>query len=459
MLATAVATFGALLPAFSAYPPFAPDATATVGLAGLLVLVGLLRPSWAVRTVVLAAAVVVVVWSLVPTLSRIDHFPESAGLTAASVWSLFPAMSRTGHTAAWVFAVLGGVPVLLAWRSPLLAWRVVAVLGLTTPLIVPRFPWDGVPPWSPGLIATAVAVVFLVSLRHGLSVQVWVWLLSVAIVHAWAYWPVRTPGELLVSVVMLAGNTVRLRRVALASRREQARISAAEGTRRAVLEERARIARELHDVVAHHMTVLALRADSAPYRLPGLSAPVRAEFVELNELAREGLGEMRRLLGVLRAEGEAVDTAPQPGVAQVEELVHRLRAAGTPITTAIHLGRTPLPTAVGLTTYRIVQEALSNAVKHAPGATVHVELRVHRGELLIRVRNGPPTQPPAPAAPGQDRPGHGLIGMRERVSMLGGTLGTGGPTPEGGFTVQASLPLAVPAQFDAEPVDSGSEGG
>jgi signal transduction histidine kinase len=235
--------------------------------------------------------------------------------------------------------------------------------------------------------------------------------------------------------LLLAGNAVRQRRVAEQESAEQQRRRAAEETRTAVLEERARIARELHDVVAHHMSVLALRADSARYRFPGLPDDLRAEFAELTGTAREGMTEMRRLLGVLRTDSTAGPMAPQPGVARVAELADRVRALGTACAVRVHGDFDALPAGVALSAYRIVQEALSNAVRHSPGAAIDLEVRVGAGSVHAAVRNAPG---------GRGRPaattGHGLLGMRERAAMLGGTL-VAGPTADGGFEVTADLPL------------------
>jgi signal transduction histidine kinase len=231
--------------------------------------------------------------------------------------------------------------------------------------------------------------------------------------------------------------------IALASRRDyiasiQAR--AEDTAQRRIDEERLRIARELHDVVAHHMSMLALRADSAPYRFPDLSDDVRAEFAALCSTAREGLTEMRRLLGVLRADGEAAETAPQPALREIKDLVDGLRAAGTDIGLSLYVIADELPTALGLSAYRIAQEALSNAIRHAPGSAIRVEVWTTDSALHLDIRNTEGTEPAAPQQTDEVRARHGLLGMLERVNMLGGRLETG-PAEDGGFRVLAELPL------------------
>ena len=239
----------------------------------------------------------------------------------------------------------------------------------------------------------------------------------------------------LVGAVTLVGYVVQLARAGNEQRLHRA--TALADT--AILAERAHIARELHDVVAHHMSMLALRADSAPYRYPDLPEDVRAEFAALCATAREGLTEMRRLLGVLRADGQLADTAPQPSLREIKDLVDGLRAAGTDIGLSLYVVAEELPTALGLSAYRITQEALSNAIRHAPGGTILVEVWSTESALHLDIRNTAGTEPVA-AQSDEPRARHGLLGMRERVNMLGGRLTTG-PIDDGGFHVLAVLPL------------------
>ncbi len=218
-----------------------------------------------------------------------------------------------------------------------------------------------------------------------------------------------------------------------------------------VLEERARIARELHDVVAHHMSLIAVRAESAPYRLDGLPEPVQAEFRALSATARDALTDMRRLLGVLRHDQPA-DLAPQPQLSDLPVLIEAARQAGVPVELSVPADLAAVPAGVGVCAYRIVQESLSNAGRHAPGAAVSVSVDQDARVVVLRVTNGPSEAPgtqsatpppgPEPGAPSGNgvRSGHGLAGMRERVGLLGGTL-SAGPEPGGGFVVSAVLPL------------------
>jgi signal transduction histidine kinase len=203
--------------------------------------------------------------------------------------------------------------------------------------------------------------------------------------------------------------------------------------------ERARIARELHDVVAHHISMISVQAETARLTTPGMPAEGARRLSEIGDTARTALTEMRRLLGVLRedagADGEHGPTrTPQPGLGQLLELIDEMRpSAGARLIVSGQV--VPLDPGIELVAYRIVQEALTNARRHAPGAAVDVEIAYTTEELLVTVRdNGP-----GPAEPGEG--GHGLLGMRERVATVGGELRTG-PAPVTGFLVEARIPVA-----------------
>ncbi|GHF29288.1 hypothetical protein GCM10017786_74280 [Amycolatopsis deserti] len=196
--------------------------------------------------------------------------------------------------------------------------------------------------------------------------------------------------------------------------------------------ERARIARELHDVVAHHISMIAVQAETARLTTPGMPEAGARRLSEIGDTARAGLTEMRRLLGVLREDVPA-DRHPQPGLAQLAELLDEARdAAGVGARLIVSGAPAEVDPGVGLAAYRIVQEALTNARRHAPGAAVDVELH-YTGEVLrLRIRDN---------GPGAVREGgHGLSGMRERALAVGGEL-RAGPATVGGFVVVAELPL------------------
>jgi signal transduction histidine kinase len=254
-----------------------------------------------------------------------------------------------------------------------------------------------------------------------------------------------TTAILTAAAPVLAGVVVRTRRgnterLAVQERRHEGE--------RAVLEERQRIARELHDVVAHHMSVIAIQAEAAPYKVPEPPKELVESFAEIRASALSGLKELRRVLGVLRS--EVPGTAPQPGLDDLDGLLESARSAGVTVTAGISGSPRPLPAGVDLSAYRIVQEALSNAMRHAPGAAVQVKLYYGDAALVVEVRNDhcPPGNP-APAERDGGGGGHGIIGMRERATMLGGSL-QAGPTEKGEFLVTAALPLE-PGPAQGEP--------
>jgi signal transduction histidine kinase len=225
--------------------------------------------------------------------------------------------------------------------------------------------------------------------------------------------------------------------------------------------ERARIARELHDVVAHHISMVAVQAETARLTTPGMPSAGAERLSAIGDTARAALTEMRRLLGVLRedAEADAADRRPQPGLRldELNALLDESRdASGTATRLVLRGAPVVLDPGVELAAYRIIQEALTNARRHAPGAAVDVELHYTGDTLRLAVRdNGP--GPSAAAPPG----GHGLSGMRERATAVGGELRTG-PAPGGGFLIEAHLPgveAGLPGAGSRPPeVDAGLPG-
>ncbi|WP_433248231.1 sensor histidine kinase [Streptosporangium sp. CA-135522] len=202
--------------------------------------------------------------------------------------------------------------------------------------------------------------------------------------------------------------------------------------KQAAMAERNRIAREMHDIVAHSISMIAVQAETAPYTLPKVDDCARQEFVEIAVSARTTLTEMRLLLGVLRADIPAVaETAPQPGLARLHELIEQHNGQ---VDLDVIGEQVPMPQAVDVSAYRIVQEALTNARVHAPGARVSIELAYRPSLLVLRITDDGPGPSGAPSD------GHGLVGMRERALALGGWF-EAGPGPAGGFLIQAGLPL------------------
>jgi signal transduction histidine kinase len=249
------------------------------------------------------------------------------------------------------------------------------------------------------------------------------------------------------ALAWVLGDSLRTRRAYFAQLEERAARLEKEREAQAkvaVAAERARIARELHDVVAHNVSVMVVQADGAAYVLDAAPDQARKALETISSTGRQALAEMRRLLGVLRTgehkeEGEYV---PQPDVEQIDDLVEQCRSAGLPVDFKVEGTPRPLPSGVELTAYRIVQEALTNTRKHGgPGAGASVRLVYFDDGLGLLVEDDGKGAPHELYEDGGvDGRGHGLIGMRERVGMVGGTLDAG-PRPGGGFRISALLPL------------------
>jgi signal transduction histidine kinase len=233
--------------------------------------------------------------------------------------------------------------------------------------------------------------------------------------------------------------------------------SVADQRREAVVAERARIARELHDLVAHSVSVIAVQAELLPPTIPGLPDQARAGFEQIARSARSAMTELRQMLDVLRQGQTTAELAPLPTLAQLGELADQHRAAGGSVELRTHGQPRRLPVVVELSAYRVVQEALTNTRKHAPDAHAQVDVSYAPDQLTVRIADDGPATRATRTDPTDSTVGHGLVGMRERVSMLGGRLRTE-PKPSGGFEVTAALPLPVtprPAVQPQEPEEPG----
>jgi signal transduction histidine kinase len=207
-----------------------------------------------------------------------------------------------------------------------------------------------------------------------------------------------------------------------------------------LLAERTRIARELHDVVAHHISAIAIQAESARFTVQALPEDGAERFAAIGDSARAALDEMRRVLGVMRAPVDAAELEPQPGFDQLSALIDEHRTLGGEVRFSVRGRVAALPDAVELVAYRIVEEALTNVRRHADGAAVDVSVDYAPSLLRVAVRDhGPGSSSNLDDDAGAGR--FGLVGMRERVEAIGGTL-TAGDHPEGGFEIVADLPVA-----------------
>lgn len=247
-----------------------------------------------------------------------------------------------------------------------------------------------------------------------------------------------TVAVLLILVPWAAGRALRSRAVhldALTREAEDLRRDRDARTRDAVAAERARLARELHDVVTHAISVVAVQTQAVRLRLTPSQSREAEDLRGVELAARDAMGELRRLLGVLRSDGDAPPLEPQPGLDQLGRLVERTRAAGTAVRVSVDGDPVALSPGVDLTAYRVIQEGITNAMRHAPGAPIAISVR-YGAALGLRVTDGGGTH-----APAHDGAGVGLTGMRERVALYGGRVDAR-ERPEGGFLLDVSLPLA-----------------
>jgi signal transduction histidine kinase len=242
-------------------------------------------------------------------------------------------------------------------------------------------------------------------------------------------------GPFLLTVAAVFAGESRRKRAEVETALDETQAAMAESVReQTAMEERAAIARELHDIVAHHLSMIAVQSETARLTSPKLSADARGRFEAIAGTAREALTETRRLLGVLRedVDGEA-ERAPQPGLDQLPELVDTARDAGSNVRLILQGKVVRLPAGIDLAAYRIVQEALTNARRHAPCADVDVEVTYGDGNVKLRVRD----HGPGPAD--ELLAGHGIVGMRDRAALAGGTFECGA-AEGGGFAVDVELP-------------------
>ncbi|SIN87580.1 Signal transduction histidine kinase [Agromyces cerinus subsp. cerinus] len=299
------------------------------------------------------------------------------------------------------------------WPWP---WPVTSIVSQGVLLIVLGLMWE----WRLGLIAWGMGVVVT---------------LPFAFVDSGAAASMITGAAVTALACAISVLLAQRRVIGVELFRERAH-SASEQQRRVLVEERNRIARELHDVVAHGLSIIHVQATSAPYRVEGLSDDAKTEFAEIAASARSAMTEMRQLLGVLRSADTAAETAPQPGIAQLPELAASVERAGVPVTLTVD-SSLPDGGLAATAAYRIVQEALSNVVRHAPGAPTFVSVEVLADDLVVCIDNETATDDPAPDAKGG---GHGLVGIGERAALLGGRAEFG-ERPGGGYRVLATLPL------------------
>jgi len=356
---------------------------------------------------------------------------------------LVPVHATIYATPVAVTMVLGLAAVaaaLVSVRHPNLAIILFTASAVLIPLMVSRESVVGAPwPWSVPMLITFAVTVAAITFRHGWRPGlIQVVLGNAAGITAAIMLPsIPSGNSLIVTASIVVG--IYLVAVLLAGRmrlgdelsRERAH-TAQEQARRELVEERTRIARELHDIVAHSMSLIQVQASTARYRVTDLPKEAVREFDDIAATARGSLTEMRRILGVLRTEDQTAELAPQRGIDDVPALVETTRRAGATVSLT-HAVSDDVSTATQLAVYRITQEALSNAVRHAPDSPISVSLTADDDDVTVTVRNAHDGE--TVGTPG----GHGLRGMSERATLLGGTVTTG-PDGEGSWIVTARMP-------------------
>jgi len=347
-------------------------------------------------------------------------------------------LARHGGVTGAAFDVAFAVPLLWRSRWPVAVFAVTAGIAFVQWLVDVRVLGD---------VALLVALYTVASREDRRTALTAAAVLEVGVLLALARWfhdaHIRSFVGLtgLVAAAGILGQNVRNRRRLLESLHERAarlELERDQQGKLAAAGERARIARELHDVVAHNLTVMIALADGAGYAVRDAPDEAQSALETVSRTGREALAEMRRLLGVLREQDEQADAVPQPGVAEIDALVEQVRAAGLPVSYRVSPETRDLSPGVQLTVFRIIQEALTNTLKHAGlTATAEVELIATENDVRISVLDTG-TPPASTTAPNGDG-GSGLRGMRERAAVYGGVVDAG-PRPQGGWRVEAQLP-------------------
>ncbi|MER5951153.1 histidine kinase [Streptomyces sp. NPDC001904] len=379
---------------------------------------------------------------------ELDILPHIVVVCLALISLAVGATATVGEFGSLALGTIAAAPVALTLVRPVLAWWI--SLAAAPVLVIEG---GDLYPWASGSIMAHTVVMAIVAARTRPRTAAWMWVISglygVFAGEALGGWydsdavlMALFSGIVLALVVLIQANRTTRRQVVA-----ERTVTAVERDKRTLLEERTTIARELHDVVAHHMSVVAIQAEAAPYRVENPPPELEQAFVTIRENAVAALTELRRVLGVVRVDSAAYPTAPdapQPTLADLDRLLENVREAGLTVTKTVTGAVRDLPPGVELSAYRIVQEALSNTLRHAPGAEAAVDIGYVLGGLGLRVVNGPATGL-RKASPGA---GHGITGMRERVSMLSGEM-TAGETEDGGYEVTVFVPVVTAPEAGA----------
>ena len=349
---------------------------------------------------------------------------------------------RAPHVSHWVsvpLAALLGLPLLGRRRWPFAAPVAVWVLGAAVSFVDGRLITFTAGATAAGLVASFLLGQVASDDRARIGLAVLLAGAAITVYHD----PNHASSDLVFvpvpfAITWLAGLAVRERGVRAEAAEELARRAESERAataRAAVAEERARIARELHDIVAHAMSVIVLQVGAVRHHLPDTLPEDRDALLGVEQTGRTALTEMRRLLGAMRREGDELDLAPRPGLDNLEPLLDQVRRAGLSVRLEVEGEPVELPSSLDLSAYRVVQEGLTNALRHARASRADVRLRYGPGQLVIDVRDDGIGD-----TVGDATDGHGLVGVRERVKIYGGEMRAGAVTG-GGYLLSTSFPL------------------
>jgi len=368
-------------------------------------------------------------------------------------WPTLPLTHDVSGPLLPIVGALAAFPFALIRINPALGWAVSALSALVIPVAFDRVPGYDYP-WQVVHILVLLSLLFAVALRSPPSLLLVAWLSSVLVFFTWI------PGSdsctacfedsegrvgwsVGLTAVVVFGLLIRWLVLSRRQLAQQEEVSELERTRRTVLEEKAKIARDLHDVVAHHMSMVVVQAQSAPYRLDDVSVAAAKEFESIAVTAREALNEIRGMLGVLRSDGQQWQDAPAPNALDLERTLQASRKAGMDVRWTVTGPVDSISDTTGLALYRILQESLSNAARHAPDAAVTVDITVGPSTVVMTVVNAPSPSKSVGRTAGADTGGHGIAGMRDRARAAHGWLHATA-LPDGGFEVAVHVPNGMP---------------
>ncbi|MDI6628240.1 MAG: sensor histidine kinase [Rhodococcus sp. (in: high G+C Gram-positive bacteria)] len=357
-------------------------------------------------------------------------------------WPTLPVTHEVSGPLLPIVGALAAFPFALIRVNPALGWAVSALFALVIPVAFDRVPGYDYP-WQVVHILVLLALLFAVALRSPMSVLLVAWLASMLVFFAYMPGSDGVGWSVGLTAVVVFGLLIRWLVLSRRQLAQQEEVSELERTRRTVLEEKAKIARDLHDVVAHHMSMVVVQAQSAAYRLDDVSDSAAKEFESIAATAREALNEIRGMLGVLRSDGQQWQDAPAPNALDLERTLYASRRAGMDVRWTIAGHVESITDTTGLALYRILQESLSNAARHAPEAAVTVDITVGPSTVVMTVVNAPSPSAGVGRTAGPDTGGHGISGMRDRARAAHGRLHATA-LPDGGFEVAVHVPNGMP---------------